>query len=184
MREIIKRAKEGDKEAKLFIIDKYRPLIYKASQNIFVSGFEDEDLRQVAFESILKAIEKYNLDSPVGFSAYVKSAVENNFKYLISGRAKDNYMKSLNEIHGEGMEFGELIPMDFDLEEYALDKDIKCVLKRAISNLSLEEKEMLYYFFEKSHGGVMEYSKIKGISYKRACKFKSSLINKLKEYIV
>ena len=184
MREVIKRAKAGDQEAKLYIINKFMPLIYKTSMNVYVTGYQEEDLRQIAIVSILKAIEKYKIDSPTGFAAYVKAAIMNNFKYLIRGKARENYVKSLNETNEEGFELETVIPMDFDLEEYTLHKETKKKLKNAIEELNPEEKEMLYFFFERDYGGIKEYALIKGISYKAAYKFKNSLINKLKDYIV
>ena len=184
MREVIERAKAGDQEAKLYIINKFMPLIYKTSMNVYVVGYQEEDLRQMAIVSVLKAIEKYKIDSPTGFASYVKAAIENNFRYLIRGKARENYLKSLNETNDEGFELETVIPMDFNLEEYALHEDDKKKLKMAIELLSEEEKERLYYFFERDYGGIKEYALKKGITYKNSYKLKNSLVNKLKDYLI
>ncbi|WP_040213550.1 sigma-70 family RNA polymerase sigma factor [Clostridium polynesiense] len=184
MQEIIKRAKKGDKSAKEEILNRYMPLIYKASSKVFIIGYGDEDLRQTGVKSVLEAIEKYNPERNTNFSAYVKTAVVNNFRYLIRGKCRENYVKSLNEVQEDGFELEAHISMDFNLEEYVIEKDLKLKLRKALEKLTEEEKELLYYAFGKKHGGLTEYAEKKDISYRKVYNFKNSLINKIRKYIV
>lgn len=72
MEEIIKRAKDGDDEAKTSLLEKYTPLVYSLSRNIYIKGYDAEDLVQEGFNSILKAITKYDPEKGVEFVYYLK----------------------------------------------------------------------------------------------------------------
>jgi len=74
--------------------------------------------------------------------------------------------------------------MDFNLENHVVNKELKKKLREAIEKLNPEEKELLYYAFYKEHGGLTEYAKVKGIDYNKVYKFKNTLVNKLRQYIV
>lgn len=176
--------KQGDKTAQQEIVKKFMPLIYKVSHKVYIAGYEDEDLIQIGAESILKAVKKFDSNKNTSFTAYVKNTVENNYRYLIRGNIKENYIKSLNEIQEDGFELEDRIPMDFNLEDYVVNNELKIKLRESIGILSPEEKELLYYAFYKEHGGLTEYAKAKGMDYGKVYKLKNSLINKLREYIV
>ncbi len=184
MQEIIKRGKEGDKDAQEEIVRRFMPLIYKTSHKVYIAGYEEEDLIQIGVESILKAVKKFDIEKSSNFTAYVKNAVENNYRFLIRGKVKGNYVKSLNEVQEDGFELEDHLPMDFNLENYVISNELKRKLRVAIGKLAPEEKEILYYAFYKEHGGLTEYAKLKGLEYSKAYKSKNSLINKLREYIV
>lgn len=184
MQELIKRGKQGDKAAQEEIVKKFMPLIYKASQKVYIAGYEEEDLIQIGAESILKAVNKFDAEKSSSFTAYVKNAVENNYRFLIRGKVKENYVKSLNEVQEDGFELEDHIPMDFNLENYVVNNELKIKLREAIERLNPEEKELLHYAFYKEHGGLTEYAKVKGMDYNKVYKLKNSLINKLREYIV
>lgn len=184
MQELIKRGKQGDKAAQEEIVKQFMPLIYKSSQKVYIAGYEEEDLIQIGAESILKAVNKFDAEKSSSFTAYVKNTVENNYRFLIRGKVKENYVKSLNEVQEDGFELEDHIPMDFNLENYVVNNELKIKLREAIERLNPEEKELLHYVFYKEHGGLTEYAKIKGMDYNKVYKLKSSLINKLREYIV
>jgi len=184
MQELIKRGKQGDKAAQEEIVKKFMPLIYKVSYKIYIAGYEKEDLIQIGAESILKAVNRFDAEKSTSFTAYVKSTVENNYRFLIRGKVKENYVKSLNEIQEDGFELEDHIPMDFNLENHVVNSDLKKRLREAIESLRSEEKELLHYAFYKEHGSLTEYAKVNGIDYNKAYKLKNSLINKLREYIV
>lgn len=184
MHKIIKMANQGDRHSQEEIIKKFMPLIYKASHKVYITGYEEEDLIQIGVESILKAIKKFDPSKNTSFTSYIKNAVENNYRYLIRGKVKENYLKSLNEVQEDGFELENHIPMDFNLEDYVVNKELKNKLREAIEKLTPEKKELLHYAFYKEHGGITEYAKLKGIEYSKVYKFKNSLINKLREYIV
>jgi len=184
MQEIIKKANQGDKAAQEEIIKKFMPLIYKASHKVYIAGYEEEDLIQIGAESILKAVQKFDSNKNTSFTAYVKNTVENNYKYLVRGKVKENYVKSLNELQEDGFELEDHIPMDFNLENYVVNSELKKKLREAIESLTPEEKELLHYAFYKDHGGLTEYAKAKSMDYNKVYKLKNSLINKLREYIV
>lgn len=184
MQEIIKRGKAGDKEAQEEIVRRYMPLIYKASHSVYIAGYEEEDLIQIGAESILKALKKFDPEKSSNFSSYVKNAVENNYRFLIRGKVKENYVKSINEVQEDGFELEDHLAMDFDLESHVINMELKRKLRDAIDKLNPEEKELLYYAFFKAHGGLTEYGKVKGLEYNKVYKFKNSLINKLRQFIV
>ena len=59
---IVKKFKEGNKDAALAILHKYEPLINKYCLKTNLKGFDKNDLRQEANLSVLKALNALDLN--------------------------------------------------------------------------------------------------------------------------
>ncbi|MBU5592523.1 sigma-70 family RNA polymerase sigma factor [Clostridium sp. MSJ-4] len=184
MKETIRRAKEGDNKAKTIILEKYKPLLYSLVRSIYIKDYEDDDLIQIGFESILKAIDKYDLNKGANFGGYLKQAIKNNYYYLIRQKAKYNYDVSLNKCTEDGIEFQDMLEDNFYLEEDIINKEEKEELYVALDTLTEEERELLKIIFTKGHGGINYYANLKGIKYGTAAMRKERAIEKLRKIMV
>lgn len=183
IQEMIKRAKQGDKDAKEEIIKKYMPLVIKNSFNIFISGYDMEDLKQLGYISILKAIDKFDLDKNKDFTAYVKQSIIKNYYYEIRKKARLGAESSINKTTEEGIEFEDMLESDCNIEEDFICKEDKMRLKKALRHLSKEEMEFINIMYGKGYGGITEYSKIKKVKYAESLKMRDRVLKKLRTYM-
>ncbi|GIM27539.1 RNA polymerase sigma factor [Clostridium polyendosporum] len=182
--ELIIKAKDGDKAAQEDIIIKFTPLVYKLSLSYYIAGFDEEDLRQFGYLSIIKAIKSFDINRKVNFTAYVKWAITKNFYYEIRKAAKRNGEGSLNNANEEGIEYIEMISSDFDLENCCIENLMVNKLRKVINILTAEEKELIYYVYREKSGGLTQYSKEKNIKYSKCLQFRNEILAKLKKELI
>ena len=179
IKELIKKSKAKDEDATKILIEKYRPFILRTMQSVYIKGYDREDLIQIGYVSVIKAIEKYDLDSKTPFTAYVCNSIKNNYYYKIRGKAKENYDVSYEKSVEEGFEYTN----EEDIENQVLKNFEIKILTQALNKLSSEERELILYCYNNGHGAMREYSKIKGIKYGTLQKRKKSILNKIKNYM-
>lgn len=181
---ILERAKEGDEEAREYIIRKYTPLVLKCSMSVYIVSYEQEDLRQIGYESILRAIEKFDPKKNSNFTAYVRQAIQKNYYNLIRKKSRTNYEASLNSTIAEGIELQDTLIDDFNLEEDAILREDMIKLRKALKILTEEEKELITIVYGKEYGGLTEYSNRKGINYNKCVRMRDHILRKLKEILL
>ena len=73
---IVKKFKEGDKNAALAVLHKYEPLINKYCLKTNLKGFDKNDLRQEANLSVLKALNAIDLNKDsITYDAYIMNTL-------------------------------------------------------------------------------------------------------------
>ena len=77
MRELIIKAKSGDKQSAEEIIKLFQPLIYKTSISYFIYGYDTEDIKQIATMTVINSIKKIKDDSLDYFPVYLKTSIKN-----------------------------------------------------------------------------------------------------------
>ncbi len=180
---LVKMAKQRDNTALEEIFMRFKPLVIKLSNNVFINGYEQEDLIQMGYTSIMKAIDKFDESKNNNFVAYVRSAIQKNYYNEIRQKCKVNYETSLNKVLDESTEFIDFLEDDFNLEEHILDKDQCKRLREAIKLLSTEEREILMASLDRQHGGLRTYASSKGLKYSKCRTRKEALMRKLKRII-
>ena len=101
--ELIKKAHEGDKEARDRIVSENAGLIWSIVRRFKGRGCELEDLFQIGCIGILKAIDKFDLSYEVKFSTYAVSLISGEIKRFlrddgmvkVSRSIKENAVKSM-----------------------------------------------------------------------------------------
>ena len=181
MEEIIKRAKNGDDEAKTSLLESYTPLVYSLARNIYIKGYDDEDLVQEGFNSILKAITKYDPEKGVEFGFYLKQSIKFNYYYIIRQKSRYNCETSLNKISKEGVEYINTLEDEFNLEDNIIGKERIESLFEALDVLKKEERELIEMIFSKGYGGIKSYAELKGLNYSTVSKRKERIIEKLRK---
>ena len=68
---LVKRAQEGDQEAKGLLVEENAPLIKSVLKRFINKGIEYDDLYQIGCMGFLKALKNFNGDFGVKFSTYV-----------------------------------------------------------------------------------------------------------------
>ena len=68
--ELIKQAKEGNKEAQSILVEENSGLIWSVVKRFQGRGYDKEDLFQIGSIGLLKCIENFDLERNVKFSTY------------------------------------------------------------------------------------------------------------------
>lgn len=180
--QLVKRGKTKDSTAVSELIRRFTPLIFKIVNSIYINGYEREDLIQIGYISVIKAIGNYNISEKSNFTAYVSNAIRNNYYNEIRKRSKQNYEISYDKILQDGMNLNLInIGENYNIEEKFIQKEDHYKLKNALSILSKEEKEFLHYILENGYGAIKEYSNLKNIKYVTLQKRKKRILEKLKQ---
>ncbi len=99
IRELVKKAQQGDEEAKSVLIAENSPLIKSIIKRFQGKGLEYDDLYQLGCLGFVKAIKNFNADFNVKFSTYVVPMVIGEIKRYMrdDGMVKvSRAIKSLN----------------------------------------------------------------------------------------
>ena len=98
--ELIKQAKEGNKEAQSILVEENSGLIWSVVKRFQGRGYDKEDLFQIGSIGLLKCIENFDLERNVKFSTYAvplimgeikRTNIKRNFGHLRYGRVRYPY---------------------------------------------------------------------------------------------
>ena len=78
--ELIKRAHEGDKEARETLVEENMGLVYTIVKRFAGRGHEMEDLVQIGSIGLIKAIDKFDTSFDVRFSTYAVPMIAGEIK--------------------------------------------------------------------------------------------------------
>lgn len=101
LKEVYEKAKEGDENSKLFLIEYHKPLLMSLIKKYKVNSSEKEDLLSCANMGLIKAINKYDPSYNTEFSTYavplilgeIKKYYRDNGLISVSRTIKENYKK-------------------------------------------------------------------------------------------
>jgi RNA polymerase sporulation-specific sigma factor len=179
------KAKTGNAEALLELIEQYKPFIFKTAKDYNIKGFDIYDLAQIGYITLINCAEKYKIGSHT-FSSYAFNAIKNAFRYAARQNNKYSEEYSLNApVQGddfESSEYIECIASTENIEEDLIKLEGNIRLKSAVAALSEEELEfvILVYF---SSITVKTYAIKKGLTYLQAIRFKNKILEKLSKKI-
>jgi RNA polymerase sporulation-specific sigma factor len=178
---IVARAKTGNRDELLRIIERYKPFIIKTMRSYSLKNYEFYDLLQVGYVALINAVSKYKAGSNV-FSAYAYRAIENAYRY--TARQNNRYESEISLFspvctNGNRItEYADYIEGNEDPEEDVLNSERLSAVRGSIGRLSPEEVElvsMIYY----GECSVRTYADKKGISYSGALRRKKKVLEKL-----
>lgn len=181
--QLVKKAKSKDEDAINEIIKMFTPLILKMVKSIYIKGNDRDDLIQMGYMSIVKAINSYDLGSNSSFVAYLSNAVRYNYYYEIRKASKRNFDTSYDKSLEEGTDLGMNEDLGDSIEDVIIRKAEYEKLRQALGELSKEERELLKFAFFKDFGGMKKYEKITGIKYGTLQKRKRTLLKKLRDLL-
>lgn len=178
MKELLIKAKQGDKAAMEKLLNKFEPLIKKSSKQYYISGYEQTDIKQLAYMATLRAIRRFDMERSNSFPLYVKRTVQNSiYKEIKKSKEIISYNKGNRETK-ENSEIKNIEDKNVELEEEIIKKERREKLINLINKMANEEKEFIREIFieEKS---LKEYAKEKGLKYHQVVYFKKKVLQKI-----
>jgi len=136
-----------DQTAKLELVKRFEPLIYKCIKMYIHDINFTQDALQEGYVTILKCINLYNLDSECGFPGYVKTALINNLR-----KFSKNHQHTLSldeECCDEGGTLLDTLPSDDIIEDYYIQSQLSHELKKTLMALPEDEKELIISIYFK-----------------------------------
>lgn len=183
MRELIIKAKGGDKESLEEIINLFKPLIYKTSISYYIYGYDIEDLKQIATMTVINSIKKVKEDSLEYFSAYVKTAIKNAMANEIE-KATNRYYEDKEEKEIISLfEVKDIIDESIDLNKKLLDNELLEIINKIVKNLKNEEQNLIRKLYIENLS-LREYAEIEKIKYHKARYLKEKVIDALRKELV
>lgn len=183
MEELVKRAKNSDKNAMEEIINKLKPFVNKLSYSTFIRGYDLEDLKQIGYISIINAVNKFNFSKSDNFLSYAMMAIRNNYFYEIRKRAKENINVSFDQTFDNGVDLTDILASDYNMEEELLHNIDLDKLSSSLNLLLPEERKLISFIFKNGCGAIRKYAQLNNIKYQTCAKRKFSIIKKLQKSI-
>ncbi|GCD11869.1 sigma-70 family RNA polymerase sigma factor [Clostridium tagluense] len=177
MEELVRKAKTGDEEAVVEVINKYKYLILKQASKYRIPSYEFEDLVQQGYLSVIKAIGMYKLGSN-SFNGYCINSIKTNFKALLKGKVK-HYREVPN---AEPISINATANYSFTVEDEVMAYDEVKRLYDALEKLDPVERDVVERFYLLSDS-LGEIACAGDNSYSHYRKIKDKALKKLKKYI-
>jgi len=178
MKELLIKAKQGDKVSMEKLLNKFEPLIKKSSKQYYISGYEQTDIKQLAYMATLRAIRRFDMERSNSFPLYVKRAVQNSiYKELKKSEEKIIYPKG-NRESKESSELKNIEDKEIDIEDEIIKKERRERLVNLINKMSNEEKEFIKEIFIEGKS-LKKYSEEKNIKYYQAVYLKKKILQKV-----
>lgn len=178
----VNKALEGDKEAKLWILEQLKPLIASHSKRYGGQNGWDEDLYQEGALQILEALEQFDKDRGIPFLGYITIRIKH---YYQNKRRKEKELYSLDQPVGEGDESTLLDLLEDSqvaIEGDYLKKEEQEALCRSLSMLSKKEREMIEDYYLRGEQ-LKNIAKKRGVHYITASKQKNKALKKLERLL-
>ncbi|MCY6369048.1 sigma-70 family RNA polymerase sigma factor [Clostridium ganghwense] len=178
---LVKKAKESDLKAKEELLNRFKPYVIKKARGIYIKNYDMDDLIQIGNISIMKAIDKYNLEKE-NFVSYVTLAINNNFNYEIRKMSKSRYDSSLNKVVEGDLEIIDIILEEENIEEDFIKKEKLNTVYIALNKLNEKERKLIYSIYFKDIK-LKEYALKEEIKYGTVLKRKTKILKKLREFL-
>jgi len=129
-KELIRRAKSGDKEAMEKLLEAHKGYLYQLAKKYISEGIEIEDLISVGFLALMEAIERFDLNKDVKLLTYASYYIENAMKNYVlklgySVKITLDHKEKLAKIYKAIEEFKEKNGREPTIEEIAEELNIK-----------------------------------------------------------
>lgn len=179
------RAKNGNREELLKLLEQYKPFIFKTARSFNIIDCDLYDCAQIGYVALINAVAKYRTGSHT-FSSYAYESIKNALRCTARKNSKHSSNLSLNAPlnpnESTDTEFIDCIDSLKNLEEDILKAERIKEVRRAVSKLPEDEIElviMVYY----SGCSIKTYAEKKGLTYLQATRKKNKILDKLSGYI-
>ncbi|WP_370831258.1 sigma-70 family RNA polymerase sigma factor [Clostridium sp.] len=178
------KAKNNNKDAILFFIEKYQPLIKKYAFKYKLKNFDTDDLIQTGNISVIMAINKYDLSKgSKSIDSYIINSIKNGFRNLARNQIKYNNESSLNISIDDDIEIEDLISDSFNLEEYIINSNVNDLLKNLLKALPPDEYKLIKIAYLTPNTTLYRYCIDHNLNYPKKRRQLISLLAKLQEAI-
>jgi len=132
---LIKKAQEGDLEAKEQLVNDNTPLIKSIVKRYLGKGIEYGDLMQIASLGLLKAIYNFSLEYEVRFSTYAVPMIAGEIKRFIRD---DGYIKVSRSIKSMSIKIYRFI------DDYKKQHNIEPSIKEIADFFNIDQNEIIF----------------------------------------
>jgi RNA polymerase sporulation-specific sigma factor len=154
--ELIERLRAGDSDIADYIMEKYKPLVRKKTNAMYLIGGETEDLIQEGMIGLFKAVRDFNPEKTPIFFSFAELCISRQLYSALeaSNRKKhsplNNYVSFSNQDYTDGIELEHVIRREnISPEQILIEKEGKQeFFSRLEENLSKMEKKVLYLYLE------------------------------------
>lgn len=115
--ELIRRAQQGDEQAKTRLIEENTPLLKSMIRRYVGKGVEYDDLFQISSVGLLKAINNFSLEYNVKFSTYAVPMVLGEVKRFLRD---DGYVKVSRSVKTQANKINQWVEASQDSSERAV----------------------------------------------------------------
>lgn len=157
--ELLLRLNEND-GVMAYILDKYKPLVRKRANALYLIGGDTDDLIQEGMIGLFKAIQDYRPDKDASFYHFAKLCIDRQMYTAVeaSRRKKhaplNSYISLYEDSDEKGMTLADVLTgkEDENPERLLIDREnIQQKLNELSKNLSKMEKQVFDYMLEGLH---------------------------------
>ena len=156
--ELIKALRDGNPQIADYIMEKYKPLVRKKTNAMYLIGGETEDLIQEGMIGLFKAVRDFDLAKEVSFFSFAELCITRQLYSALeaSNRKKhiplNTYISFSNQEDPDGMNLEQMVTEQTISPEQALiERERKQeFFKKLEENLSPMERKVLYLYLEGS----------------------------------
>lgn len=150
--QLIRKLREGDSKIMDFILDKYKPLVRKKSNAMYLIGGDTDDLIQEGMIGLFKAIRDYDESKEASFYHFAELCINRQIYSAIeaSNRKKhaplNSYISFYSESNEDGVAVEDLLGADFlsNPEEVVIAQESQEILLQKLrAKLSKFEQNVL-----------------------------------------
>ena len=153
---LIEMLRSGDAEIADYLMEKYKPLVRKKTNAMYLIGGETEDLIQEGMIGLFKAMRDYDPEKEVSFFAFAELCINRQLYSALeaSNRKKhiplNTYVSFSNQEDAEGMNLEQMLTDEnASPEQMMIEHESKEeFFHRLQEKLSPMEKKVLYLYLE------------------------------------
>ena len=156
--ELIEKLRQGEDDITDYILEKYKPLVRKKTNAMYLIGGETEDLIQEGMIGLFKAIRDYKPDKDASFYHFAELCINRQLYSALeaSNRKKhqplNSYISLSEQEHPDAVAAELLVDKESGPEQTVIEQEVwEEYKKRLAQNLSRMENQVLRYYLDGNH---------------------------------
>lgn len=156
--ELIEKLRQGENDITDYILEKYKPLVRKKTNAMYLIGGETEDLIQEGMIGLFKAIRDYRPDKDASFYHFAELCINRQLYSALeaSNRKKhqplNSYISLSDQVNQGAVAAELLVDQERGPEQMVIEQELwEEYKKRLEQNLSKMENKVLQYYLDGNH---------------------------------
>ena len=153
--ELIEKLRQGEDDITDYILEKYKPLVRKKTNAMYLIGGETEDLIQEGMIGLFKAIRDYKPDKDASFYHFAELCINRQLYSALeaSNRKKhqplNSYISLSEQEHPDAVAAELLVDKESGPEQTVIEQEVwEEYKKRLAQKLSRMENQVLQYYLD------------------------------------
>ena len=156
--ELIEKLRQGEDDITDYILEKYKPLVRKKTNAMYLIGGETEDLIQEGMIGLFKAIRDYKPDKDASFYHFAELCINRQLYSALeaSNRKKhqplNSYISLSEQEHPDAVAAELLVDKESGPVQTVIEQEVwEEYKKRLAQKLSRMENQVLQYYLDGNH---------------------------------